>query len=251
MARHRRLAWFLLALGAAAIGVAPVAADEASEEGSKRRDPWADRIYFYAGVDAARDTSYAWAGAAWSPFGKMNEEGFRLRVQGGAGRYSYRTDDVPGGWNNASKMEGELLLGRQFLAGAHALALYGGIALRQDTLDHPDPSNRDQGDHVGLKVVAEWFFRPADDWVVTAAASGSTADETATVRASAGRKISDAIEIGGEAMGYTDWFSQDAGAGIYIANPLPGRQWRAAGGWRWSSDSPAGAYGTLSLYMPF
>lgn len=216
-----------------------------------RQNPFADRSYFYSGVDVARDTSYGWAGAAWSPFGAMHEEGFRLRAQGGGGRYSYRTDAVPGGWNNASKVEGEVLAGWQFLEGGHALAVYGGVNLRQDTLDRPDPSNRDQGSHVGIKGVVEWFHRPAPDWVASAAAGASTADETASLRAGLGRKLTDKVELGTEAMGYADWFSNTAGIGLYLANPLPGRQWRVAAGWRWSSDSPDGAYGALSFYTPF
>ncbi|MBS7542695.1 cellulose biosynthesis protein BcsS [Ancylobacter oerskovii] len=223
----------------------------AGAEETARPNPFAGRSYFYSGVDVARDTSYGWAGAAWSPFGLMEEEGFRLRAQGGGGRYSYRTDDVPGGWNSASKLEGEVLAGWQFLAGGHALAIYGGVNVRQDTLDRPDPSNRDQGSHVGIKGVVEWFYRPAPDWVASAAAGASTADETASARASLGRRLNEHIELGTEATGYTDWFSNTAGAGLYIANPLPGRQWRLAGGWRWSSDSPDGAYGTLSFYAPF
>ncbi|GAB4067530.1 hypothetical protein GCM10028812_21220 [Ancylobacter sonchi] len=247
MAGIHRLAWQLVfAVALAGPGGAPAGAEEPA-----RQNPLADRSYFYSGVDVARDTSYGWAGAAWSPFGAMDAEGFRLRAQGGGGRYSYRTDAVAGGWNNASKAEGELLAGWQFLAGGHALALYGGVNIRQDTLDQPDPSNRDQGSHVGVKGVVEWFHRPAPGWVASAAAGASTADDTASVRASLGRALSDKVELGTEATAYTDWFSNTAGAGIYIANPLPGRQWRLAGGWRWSSDSPDGAYGTLSFYTPF
>lgn len=210
-----------------------------------------ERSYAYGGVDVGPDTSYAWMGMAWAPMGTMNEEGLRLRLQGGSGRYSYATDAVPGGWNGATKYEGELLAGRQFLFGPQALALYAGVNLRTDVLDQPDPSNRDQGTHIGLKLVGEWFWRPATDWVVTAAAGGSTADETLSGRATAGRKFADWLEAGSEAMASADWFSSTAGAGLYVATPLPGRQWRASGGWRWSSDSAAGPYMTLSLFQPF
>lgn len=244
--RHGRALRLIFAVaGIAGAGTSASAGEPA------RENPFAGRSYFYSGVDVARDTSYGWAGAAWSPFGLMDEPGFRLRAQGGGGRYSYRTNDVPGGWNSASKAEGEVLAGWQFLAGGHALAVYAGVNLRQDSLDRPDPSNRDEGTHVGIKGVVEWFYRPAPDWVASAAAGASTADETASLRASLGRKVTEHIELGTEAMAYTDWFSNTAGAGLYLANPLPGRQWRLAGGWRWSSDSPDGAYGTLSFYAPF
>ncbi|MCS0496008.1 cellulose biosynthesis protein BcsS [Ancylobacter sp. MQZ15Z-1] len=209
------------------------------------------RLYFYSGVDVARDNVYGWAGAAWSPRGLMDQEGLRVRLQGGGGQYKYRTDAVPGGWNTVSKTEGELLLGWQFLNGRQALAIYGGVNVTENLLDQPDPYNRDQGTAVGAKAVAEWYYRYDDDWTFTAALGGSTADETAFLRATAGRHVTSWFDLGAEAGASTDWLSQDARAGLFIATPLPGRQWRAAGGWRWSSDSDDGAYATLSLYSPF
>ncbi len=59
------------------------------------------------------------------------------------------------------------------------------------------------------------------------------------------------FDMGTEASTSTNWLSQDARFGLFIASPLPGRQLRAAGGWRWSDDSRSGPYGTLSLYAPF
>lgn len=247
MVRQRRPAekGFLAVTSLAACLGSTALADEV------RRDRFKDRLYFYSGADIARDSSYGWAGAAWAPMDTMDREGLRLRAQAGLGRYRYETSDVPGGWNTGNKLDGEILIGWQFLRGAHALAIYGGVNVTRNTLEQPDPSNRDQGTQAGARIVVEWFYRLDDDWTLTAAAGASTADDTASLRATAGRRMHEWFDLGTEASTSTNWLSQDARFGLYIASPLPGRQLRAAGGWRWSDDSRSGPYGSLSLYAPF
>jgi len=236
---------FLAATSLAVCLGSPALAEEA------RRDRFKDRLYFYSGVDVARDSSYGWAGAAWAPLDTMHREGLRLRAQGGLGRYRYETSNVPDGWNTGNKLDGEMLVGWQFLRGAHALAIYAGVNVTSNTLEQPDPSNRDQGTQLGAKIVAEWFYRLDEDWTLTAAAGASTADGTASLRATAGRRMHEWFDLGTEASTSTNWLSKDARFGLFIATPLPGRQLRAAGGWRWSDDSREGPYGSLSLYAPF
>lgn len=217
----------------------------------KRRDVLKDRLYFYSGIDVARDSYYGWAGTAWAPFSSMDREGFRIRLQGGGGGYRYETSAVAGGWNTGIKIEGEILAGWQFLNGPHALAMYVGANITENRLDQPDPSNRDQGTQAGLKATVEWFYQPDDNWTFTAAANASTADDTASARLTAARRITKHFELGTETAASTDWLEQTAGGGLFIATPLPGPQWRLAGGWRWSSDSRDGPYSTLSFYKPF
>lgn len=216
----------------------------------KPPNAFTNKLYFYTGVDVARDNMYGWAGAAWSPFGLMEREGLRVRLQGGGGQYRYRTADVAGGWNTVNKTEGELLAGWQFLRGPHAIAVYAGVNIAQNLLDQPDPSNREQGTSIGVKALAEWYYS-RDQWTFTGTLGGSTADGKAFIRGTAGRHVHEMFDLGTEAGASTDWLSQDARAGLFIATPLPGRQWRASGGWRWSSDSDDGPYVTLSLYAPF
>ncbi|ADH89417.1 hypothetical protein Snov_2121 [Ancylobacter novellus DSM 506] len=211
-----------------------------------------DRLYFYSGIDVARDNAYGWGGMAWAPFAPMDKEGLRVRTQTGGGRYEYRTQAVPGGWNIGNKMEGELLVGWQLIRGRHALAIYGGVNVVDNRLDRPDPGNRDQGTQFGAKAVAEWFYRLDERWVLTAALGGSTADGTVTGRATAGWQAFDWLDVGMEVGATTDWLDESARIGLFIATPLAaGRELRVAGGWRWSSDSNDSPYGTLSIFLPF
>lgn len=215
-------------------------------------NPLKDRLYFYSGIDVARDNAYGWGGMAWAPFAPMDKEGLRVRTQTGGGRYEYRTQAVPGGWNIGNKMEGELLVGWQFIRGRHALAIYGGVNVVDNRLDRPDPGNRDQGTQFGARAVAEWFYRLDERWVLTAALGGSTADSTITGRATAGWRAFDWLDIGTEIGATTDWLDESARIGLFIATPLAdGRELRVAGGWRWSSDSDDSPYGTLSIFLPF
>lgn len=209
------------------------------------------RSYFFSGVDIASDSSYGWGGMAWAPFGPMDREGFRLRGQMGGGNYDYRTQAVPGGWNTGEKREGEVLAGWQFLRDGHALALYAGVNVVDNRLQYADPGNRDQGTQFGAKFVAEWFYRIDARRTLTAALSGSTADGTVNARASACWRAFDWLDLGVEAAATTDWLDESARVGGFLALPLERYEVRAASGWRWSSDSDDGAYGTLSIFMPF
>ncbi|WAC26004.1 cellulose biosynthesis protein BcsS [Ancylobacter sp. SL191] len=228
-----------------ALGLAPLAAAEPLTDSFKRR------LYFYAGSDMARDTSYGWAGVAWAPFARMDEEGLRLRFQGGGGRYRYETADVAGGWNGVSKTEAEGLIGWQTLRGPHALALYAGVAMIDNQLDMPDPANQDQGTRYGAKLVAEWFYRWDERRTLSAAISATTADSAATARFAAGWRMLDWLELGVETAATSDWPDRDVRLGGFLVVPVKGQELRAAGGWRWSSDETDGAYLTLSVYMPY
>ncbi|MBS9475789.1 cellulose biosynthesis protein BcsS [Ancylobacter radicis] len=242
------MGWRLLLL---ALVVLTLGLDSAALAGEPLTESVKRRLYFYSGVDLARDTSYGWAGLAWAPFARMDEEGLRLRAQGGGGRYRYETADVAGGWNGATKTEAEVLIGWQFLHGPHALALYAGLAMTDNRLDLPDPANRDQGTQYGGKLVAEWFYRWDERRTLSASISATTADGAACARLAAGWRAQDWLEIGIETAASTDWLTRDARIGGFILLPVKGQDLRAAGGWRWSSDEEAGAYLTLSVFMPY
>ena len=228
-----------------ALAMVPSAQAEPLSESLKRR------LYFFAGSDVAYDTSYGWAGAAWAPTARMDEEGLRLRFQAGGGRYRYATANVPGGWNGVSKSEAEGLIGWQSLKGPHALALYAGVAMIDNQLDLPDAANEDQGTRFGVKLVAEWFYRVDERRTLSASVSATTADSTASARFAAAWRALDWLELGVETAATADWPDRDARLGGFVMMPLNGQELRAAGGWRWSADSSDGPYLTLSVYMPY
>lgn len=70
-----------------------------------------DRRFFFAGGDIARDSHFAWAGVTGAAQGLLHDDGARIRVTGGAGRYRYRTSAVPGGVNEGHVASGEILFG--------------------------------------------------------------------------------------------------------------------------------------------
>lgn len=246
----RLLAPLLAATAVAACPVPGAAAEEGAEASLRRR------LYFYTGVDIARDSGYGWGGMAWAPFADMDREGLRLRTQAGGGRYDYRTQAVAGGWNSVDKTDGEVLLGWQFLRGAHALAVYAGVNIVDNRLDTPDPGNRDAGTHWGGKAVVEWFYRLDERWTLTASLSGSTADGSVSGRATAAWRAFPWLDLGVEAGATSDWPDESARLGLFLACPLRSGEWlnwelRAAAGWNWSGDSDDSPYGTLSLFIPF
>ena len=52
------------------------------------------RLFFFGGVDIARDTAFGWSGIV-APFAHLDEDGTRIRIFGGHGRYRYDTGAVP------------------------------------------------------------------------------------------------------------------------------------------------------------
>ena len=109
--------------------------------GPDRTDPrpLRDRIFFFAGGDLARDNYFAWSGIVAAPQGLLHEDGPRLRVMAGTGRYRYRTGAVASGVNEGRIVSGELMLGFRRAIGQTIATLFIGAHIENQTLAAPIP----------------------------------------------------------------------------------------------------------------
>lgn len=211
---------------------------------------------FFGGIDFAKPVIFAWAGATYAPAGTLIEDGWRVRFAGGAGRYTYATSVVPGGINDANVYNAELLggyrktfddvFGRRVYLGAFA-----GVNYEHQLLSLPDPFNPTQGSATGVKAALEIYTRIAQQTLLTANASASTAHKKYAARAALFYELNERWSLGAEfvTMGDARYAENRAGLAASLA-------WRSkiltlSAGTLDNSGRGSGLYTTLSVYSPF
>jgi hypothetical protein len=161
--------------------------------------PLRDRIFFFAGADIASDSAFGWSGFTAAPIGFLEDDGWRVRAAGGGGRYRYRTNNVAGGFNDASVMSGELMTGYRFSSGDASATVYAGLHVENQRLAAPDPGHEAQGTEVGVKIAVELYRRFTPRLFGLASASASTVHDSYQARAALAFEIDDTIAFGVEA----------------------------------------------------
>jgi len=235
-----------LALGVVCFGAAATVADEAAPSDWLTR-----RLFFFAGLDVARDTAFGWSGIVVAPFAHLDEDGTRIRIFGGHGRYRYDTGAVPGGINTGQITSGELLIGRRIAFDALTLVAYAGAHVEHHVLQAPDPANPVTGTSAGLKALFEIHWRALQNFVATASMSASTVYRSYTARATLARELQPYFQLGAEAAAFGDARYSEVRAGVLIRTVLAPAELTLAAGMLSNSDKGRGAYTTLSLYAPF
>jgi hypothetical protein len=244
------LAWTLVLL--LCVCRAPALAGDASiRTDFSPIDPLRNRIFFFSGLDVARDSAFGWAGLAAAPFGSLDEDGFRLRILGGGGRYRYRTTATFSGLNDVNVAGGELLAGfRRSFANA-AIAIYAGTHVEEQRLAEPDAGNAAAGTAFGIKAVIETYARLDPVWLMNASASASTVHRAYHARVALARELAPVFAIGIEGAVYGDVRYVEPRAGIFASTTYGSSVLALAGGVLSNSDKGGGFYATLSLYAPY
>lgn len=210
-----------------------------------------DRMFAFGGVDTARDSASAWIGLVGAPLARLGDNGPRIRIMGGYGRYSYRTSAVPGGINDGESTSGEFMLGwRHDLSGV-IVTTYVGAHVEHHSLADPDPGNPAVGTAAGIKGIVEMFARPAQGWVASASASLSSVYTSYSLRGMIARELHPALLFGFEAalLGNERYHEPRVGLAAQIL-------WREqilslAAGALDNSGNGSGYYLTTSLFLPF
>jgi hypothetical protein len=226
-------------------GDASIRADFLSADYLKRR------IFFFAGLDVARDSAFGWAGVTAAPIGLLSEDGLRLRIMGGAGRYRYRTTAVPGGINEGNVGSGEILLGFRSSLRDVSVTAYLGAHVEDQRLAAPDPGNAAAGTAAGVKAAIETHVRINPTWALTASAAASTVHRSYHARAAVAREIASGVATGFEAAVLGDARYVEPRAGLFVSTTYGQSVFTLAGGMLSNSDKGGGAYATLSLYAPY
>jgi hypothetical protein len=210
-----------------------------------------DRIHFFAGTDFSRDAGFAWAGIGGAPSGLLSEDGLRLRVAGGAGRYRYRTRAAPGGVNEVDVASLELMLGYRRAFGTAVVTAYiGGHAESRDLL-FADPAHRAAGAAVGAKLALEYFDQPAESWTVAGSAAASTVHRSYHARLGVGREWWPGFALGVEAALHGDARYIEPRAGVFAQRTFGRTSVAISGGYLHNSHRGGGTYGAMFLYAPY
>ncbi len=207
-----------------------------------------NRLFFYAGGDVATDSAFAWSGILAAPSGTLHEDGWRLRLAGGTGRYRYRTSAVPGGVNVADVVSGEVMAGYRFTYAEAVASVFLGGHIENQQLHVPDPGHQSQGLSAGVKGLVELYRRFTPAVVGTASASASTVNRAYHLRATLSYGRPSGFTIGTEAALLGDLRYTEPRAGLFVQSTYGRTTLSLAGGWLSNSDKGEGAYATLAAH---
>lgn len=240
-------------LGALAVGLTAALFAFAAHANDAPLTPPAlkDRLFAFGGVDTARDSTSAWIGLVASPMANLGDNGPRIRLMGGYGRYSYKTAIVPGGINDGEYTSGEFMLGWRHDISGVIVTTYVGAHVEHHSLANPDPGNRASGTETGIKGIVELFARPAPGWIASANASLSSVYTSYSMRAMIAREINSKLLLGFEAALLGNERYHEPRAGLAAQMLWGGRILSLAAGALDNSDKGSGYYLTTSLFVPF
>lgn len=213
--------------------------------------PPADRLFFFSGGDIARDSRFVWAGLVTAPLGYLQDDGLRVRVAGGGGRYRYRTNAVPGGTNDAQLVSGELLLGYRHAIGSTAITAYLGAHVESQLLAEFDPGHRAQGVATGVKAAIEIYARLSPDSFAAASASMSTVHASYHARGAFAREYPKGFALGIETTVHGDARYVEPRLGAFAQMTFRRAVFTLSGGYLFNSDKGSSPYATLSVYAPY
>lgn len=222
-----------------------------------RMSPYIDqKADFFGGIDAAKANTFAWMGVTWAPMGVLAEDGWRVRLVGGAGRYSYQTQAAPGGINDANVFSGEVLggyrktfgnvFGRKLYLGAFA-----GLHYEDQLLVYEDRNNPARGSEAGIKGSLELYSRVGERYIATAFASLSSVHNKYHAKAAALYELNDMWALGGEVAVLGDARYDEQRAGLVGSLTWRKRIFTLSAGFLDNSSRGEGTYLTLSVYSPF
>lgn len=210
-----------------------------------------DRLFFFAGGDVARDSHFAWAGLTGAPQGLLHEDGARIRVMGGVGRYRYRTSAVPGGVNEGHVSSGEILFGFRHALGPAIVTAFLGLHVENQRLAAPDPGHPAEGTAAGIKAAIELYARLTPASFITASASASTVHASYHARGTYGRELSSRLAYGIEAALNGDVRYVEPRVGLFVQIAYQRTTVALSGGYLSNSGKGGGSYASLSIYAPY
>lgn len=273
----------LSAVAGPVIAVAAVfLSGSASAQTSDHPTDWVQEKYgwreVFSGVDAANDQWLAYSGMTFAlRSADIYSDGWRLRVGGGYGRYSY--DSAPSHTNcgvavqndicgeegrTAQRFEvahsyAEVLLGYYLQLGQLTAKAFAGASMSSQHHLKRDPNNDDDGTEFGVKGALElWLTLDSDSWS-SLDLSYSTARNESAARWRSGWRLLPALSIGPELRydknietGNNAWNGR---AGLFTRYEWSGGEISLAGGglWRvddWSTAAPS-AYGNVNVLFQY
>jgi hypothetical protein len=148
-----------------------------------------------AGVNVERHSLVGYFAGIHSVRSGLFESGWRLRLGGAMGRYTYAP--VLGGRTGVDFQQFDPLLGRHFKTGRGGLTIYVGPEWQKH--DNPDPFARVRGTAWGAKLLVDYYQPIGERMHVFAFGSYSTAFKTYLGVAQFGFRLNERFTLGPEA----------------------------------------------------
>lgn len=232
----------------------------------------------WTGVDAAHDQWLLYSGLTVAPLSRdIYSDGWRVRVGGGYGQYSYDGLTPRPACGDATKNDActendrkaqrykvnhtyaEVLIGYYLRLGALTAKAFAGASMSNERHVIEDPANRDDGTEYGAKGVLEFWLNMSDDTWTSLDLSYATARNESSSRWRTGWRIQPHVSIGPELRydrnvetGDGDWNGR---AGAFVRYDWTGGEVSLAGGVssrvdRWDAVDVS-PYGTLNVLFQF
>ena len=251
----------LAALAAAVtLSLAPiaVAADDrgpATVYGTAEERPGA-RFANWAGVDVLSGSWSAYAGTSYALDGSLAEPGWRLRLNGGIGRYHYRRNIIGPEGPERRRFTGnnvftDVLVGYQFQWDQTTVKLFAGGNWEEQFIDPFDARARAQDTAFGAKVAAEvWHWFSPKHWGALNATYATTFD-TYKLEGRIGYRLTAEFDVGMEARieGNVDYDAGRDGAQATLWLDQTGIT--AAAGLSGDQDMTTSPYATIGVFVRY
>jgi hypothetical protein len=183
--------------------------------------------------------------------GTLQQNGFRLKLEGLGGNYGYDQNGTAA-QARGEQFEGGALAGYQQYWNNATVAFYVGLNVRENTIPSADPLNTATGTKVGFKTAIDAYLRPTDQSMLSAYASYSTAYDAYYARLRAGYAILGTGYLGPELTFLGDDYYGQTRLGAHFSGIQVGAlQFGIAGGYVWDRSYKDGYYGTLELRAGF
>ena len=235
----------------------------------------------WAGVDVIRDSWLSYSGTTFAPFSPtLHSDGWRLRLGGGYGQYSYRGStgalSIGDGVIDPTEEDGrspdtgetrryvvdrsyaEALLGYHLRLGELTAKAFAGAAMSSHTHRTPDPTTSLSGTQYGFKSALELWLNLGEACWTSLDVSYSSAHDEASGRWRAGYLVAPQISIGPELKydrnveGGAGWTGR---GGMFARYFWDGGEISLAGGVvrkdEKNSDAKHGPYGTLNVLFQY
>ena len=235
----------VLALQLWMVAASPARAQLPSPFLSKALEVW-------SGGDATRNVWSIWAGVNWSPFGKIEDDGFRVRLGGGGGMYRY-TAMIEGARTSiyGTTAFADVLAGYQMSIGSMTLKVFGGATFDAHALDPRDPSNPVDYTASGAKAVVEAWINLTPAAFAQIDASVATAHEAYWSRLRLGYRVTRRLALGLEAGAFGNRTSDSRRAGVFARYEWLDGEISASGGVSGDIAEPRNAYATVNYLKRF
>ncbi|MBV8851311.1 MAG: cellulose biosynthesis protein BcsS [Methylobacteriaceae bacterium] len=186
-----------------------------------------------------------------APFDGLNEDGFRLRLSGVLGRYSYVGSDGIGRVNG-TQSDGAFLVGYEWVMRAATVAVYVGADVTDNRLSINDPNNASKGLHVGGKVAVDFYVNPTPYSMISGVVSYASANNAYYSRFKAGLAIAPQLFVGPELLVLGDNFYSQYRLGMHLTGlRLGAMQFGISGGYLDDKVRGRGGYGILDARLTF